>query len=101
LESQKRLTGELFRGECVRLSERTGFQNRHIASTRMNKDSSRSHTVVMVHLQGVKEDGGRQLTHNSKLHLIDLAGSERMDAVQTGTLYLICWFSSVSVNVCT
>jgi hypothetical protein len=60
-----------------------GFVNRHVSATRMNRESSRSHTVVVVTMQAERVDGRRKTVRTSKLHLIDLAGSERLDAVQT------------------
>ncbi|GAA0148903.1 microtubule binding motor protein [Lithospermum erythrorhizon] len=54
-----------------------GNKNRAIGSTAMNDRSSRSHSCVMVHVQG------RDLTSGSLIrgcmHLVDLAGSERVD----------------------
>lgn len=47
---------------------RTGAMNRAVSSTRMNKDSSRSHTLLMVHCSRA----GKQST----MFIVDLAGSE-------------------------
>uniref|UniRef100_M4BWK2 Kinesin motor domain-containing protein n=1 Tax=Hyaloperonospora arabidopsidis (strain Emoy2) TaxID=559515 RepID=M4BWK2_HYAAE len=41
----------------------------------MNTESSRSHSVFTLHLQGVNDKGGVML--NGQLNLVDLAGSER------------------------
>ncbi|KAK2961217.1 putative Chromosome-associated kinesin KIF4B [Blattamonas nauphoetae] len=49
-----------------------GCQNRTVAATRLNAESSRSHAVVMLRVK--KTDGNKLLT--SKVNLIDLAGSE-------------------------
>ncbi|XP_020222158.1 kinesin-like protein KIN-14F [Cajanus cajan] len=56
---------------------RTGQKNRAVGATALNERSSRSHSVLTVHVRG------RELVSNSILrgclHLVDLAGSERVD----------------------
>ncbi|GER25858.1 kinesin-like polypeptide [Striga asiatica] len=53
-----------------------GEVNRAVGSTAINVRSSRSHSVLSVHVHG--EDASGSLIH-SCLHLVDLAGSERVD----------------------
>ncbi|XP_038689595.1 kinesin-like protein KIN-14L [Tripterygium wilfordii] len=53
-----------------------GEVNRVVSSTAMNNRSSRSHSVLTVHVQGEDTSGG---SIRSRLHLVDLAGSERVD----------------------
>ncbi|PHT96739.1 Kinesin KP1 [Capsicum chinense] len=53
-----------------------GDGNRAVGSTAMNNRSSRSHSVLTVHVHG--EDTSGNIIH-SCLHLVDLAGSERVD----------------------
>ncbi|KAL9262379.1 Kinesin-like protein [Drosera capensis] len=53
-----------------------GEINPAVCSTAMNNQSSRSHSVLTVHLNG-KYTSGSAL--HSRLHLVDLAGSERVD----------------------
>ncbi|GAB2221620.1 hypothetical protein Droror1_Dr00012805 [Drosera rotundifolia] len=53
-----------------------GEINRAVCSTAMNNQSSRSHSVLTVHVNG-KYTSGSAL--HSRLHLVDLAGSERVD----------------------
>jgi kinesin family protein C1 len=48
---------------------------RSVACTDMNAQSSRSHSVFTLHVQGVNEAQGIAL--DGKLNLVDLAGSER------------------------
>ncbi|EGZ29497.1 hypothetical protein PHYSODRAFT_552798 [Phytophthora sojae] len=48
---------------------------RSVACTDMNAQSSRSHSVFTLHLQGVNDRDGVML--NGQLNLVDLAGSER------------------------
>ncbi|KAM8751524.1 uncharacterized protein AB9X84_013057 isoform 1-T2 [Acanthopagrus schlegelii] len=54
----------------------TGEKNRKIASTKMNTQSSRSHLVVALEVEGSDEVSG--LTSRGTLTLCDLAGSERI-----------------------
>lgn len=54
-----------------------GFKNRARSTTAMNERSSRSHSVVTIHVRGTELQTGVSL-HGS-LHLVDLAGSERID----------------------
>ncbi|PNT75807.1 hypothetical protein BRADI_1g38040v3 [Brachypodium distachyon] len=56
---------------------RTGLENRAVGATALNERSSRSHSVVTVHIQGVDLKSGATL--HGALHLVDLAGSERVD----------------------
>ncbi|XP_027357387.1 kinesin-like protein KIN-14C [Abrus precatorius] len=54
-----------------------GLKNRAKGSTAMNERSSRSHSVVSIHVRGLDKKSGSTLQGN--LHLVDLAGSERVD----------------------
>jgi len=54
-----------------------GMKNRSTASTKMNDQSSRSHCMLSVYLKCKNKLSGKTL--NGKLHLIDLAGSERLN----------------------
>lgn len=66
-----------------------GIKKRVVACTNMNAQSSRSHSVFTIHLrildgprpEGKKKDDRKTL--NSKVNLIDLAGSERSSKAQT------------------
>ncbi|KAJ4961434.1 hypothetical protein NE237_021344 [Protea cynaroides] len=55
----------------------TGLMNRAVGATALNERSSRSHSVVTVHVRGTDLVTGATLRGN--LHLVDLAGSERVD----------------------
>lgn len=57
----------------------TANRNRSVAATRMNRESSRSHSVFTLKLSGVDIDGN---TSEGILNLIDLAGSERVKESQ-------------------
>jgi len=50
---------------------------RSVATTKMNAQSSRSHSVFMLHLYGNNEESGTVV--QGALNLCDLAGSERLD----------------------
>nr|DAD25174.1 TPA_asm: hypothetical protein HUJ06_026638 [Nelumbo nucifera] len=54
-----------------------GLTNRAVSSTAMNQRSSRSHSVLTVHVRGMDLASGDAL--RGSLHLVDLAGSERVD----------------------
>ncbi|XP_059190800.1 uncharacterized protein LOC131972984 [Centropristis striata] len=58
----------------------TGEKNRKIASTKMNIQSSRSHLVVTLQVEGSDEVSG--LTSRGTLTLCDLAGSERISKTE-------------------
>merc|ERR1719277_2512027 len=53
-----------------------GFERRHVAATKMNADSSRSHLIFIVIIESTNKKTKRVAT--GKLTLCDLAGSERL-----------------------
>ncbi|KAK9072396.1 hypothetical protein SSX86_008830 [Deinandra increscens subsp. villosa] len=65
--------------DVLRVME-TGFKNRARSSTSMNERSSRSHSVVTIHVHGTDLKNGGSVT--AGLHLVDLAGSERIDRAE-------------------
>ncbi|KAI4343247.1 hypothetical protein MLD38_027775 [Melastoma candidum] len=54
-----------------------GLANRAIGATALNERSSRSHSVLTVHVRGF--DLKSEDVLSASLHLVDLAGSERVD----------------------
>ncbi|XP_048137261.1 kinesin-like protein KIN-14C isoform X3 [Rhodamnia argentea] len=54
-----------------------GLKNRAVGATALNERSSRSHSIVTVHVRGTDVKTGS--TSHGNLHLVDLAGSERVD----------------------
>ncbi|XP_022754873.1 kinesin-like protein KIN-14K [Durio zibethinus] len=54
-----------------------GLKNRAVSATALNERSSRSHSIVTIHVRGKDLKAGTSLYGN--LHLVDLAGSERVD----------------------
>jgi hypothetical protein len=60
--------------DILRLA-RLGASQRHVAATRMNDRSSRSHSIFSMTVSHLDPEDGRMFT--GTLHLVDLAGSER------------------------
>ncbi|XP_060187485.1 kinesin-like protein KIN-14F [Lycium barbarum] len=56
---------------------RIGQKNRAVGATALNERSSRSHSILTVHVRGKEIVSGSTL--KGCLHLVDLAGSERVD----------------------
>lgn len=56
-----------------------GMKSRHVAATRMNAESSRSHSIftMIITVKDKDPDTGIIKERQSKLHFVDLAGSER------------------------
>ncbi|KAL9242816.1 hypothetical protein vseg_016780 [Gypsophila vaccaria] len=54
-----------------------GFMNRAVGATALNERSSRSHSILTVHVRGMDQKSNSVL--RGCLHLVDLAGSERVD----------------------
>ncbi|XP_075683193.1 kinesin-like protein KIF15 isoform X2 [Rhinoderma darwinii] len=55
----------------------TGWRNRRVASTSMNRESSRSHAVFTVTIESMEKINKIVNIRSSQLNLVDLAGSER------------------------
>ncbi|KAM9299538.1 kinesin-like protein KIF17 [Gastrophryne carolinensis] len=63
--------------ECEKIME-TGWSNRSVGYTLMNKDSSRSHSIFTINIEICSiDDNGEDHLRAGKLNLVDLAGSER------------------------
>jgi kinesin family protein 15 len=66
---------------------RQGISNRHVASTKMNRVSSRSHAVFVLKVMSeITTYRGITKVKRSKLTVVDLAGSERQS--KTGSMGL-------------
>ena len=63
---------------------KVGGRNRRVASTSMNRESSRSHAVFTVCIKSLEKNGTITNVRESRLNLIDLAGSERQRDTQVG-----------------
>jgi hypothetical protein len=53
----------------------SGQQRRHVASTQMNRESSRSHLIISIIIESTNLQ--TQSVAKGKLSFVDLAGSER------------------------
>lgn len=58
---------------------RRGVKNKSIASTQMNQKSSRAHTLVTLDVKISEDAEGQTSERTSRVHLIDLAGSENVN----------------------
>ncbi|XP_061442512.1 kinesin-like protein KIF15 isoform X2 [Rhineura floridana] len=54
-----------------------GWRNRRVASTSMNRESSRSHAVFTIIVESMEKASDVMNIRTSQLNLVDLAGSER------------------------
>eukprot|EP00041_Stephanoeca_diplocostata_P034800 m.1205232 g.1205232 ORF g.1205232 m.1205232 type:complete len:251 (+) comp24582_c0_seq18:3670-4422(+) len=61
---------------CVTTLSADGEKNRHVASTKMNSTSSRSHLLLQLLIEGHDTISGQM--SKGKLTMVDLAGSERI-----------------------
>lgn len=66
--------------EEVMAAMESGNANRSVSATEMNAHSSRSHSILSVSVSGVARITG--MSYLGRLHLIDLAGSERVGRSQ-------------------
>jgi hypothetical protein len=58
---------------------REGLERRKVGETEMNQSSSRSFADVILHVEIMDRSLGVERVFKSKLHLVDMAGSERAD----------------------
>jgi kinesin family protein 3/17 len=67
-----------------------GRQNRSTGSTKMNKDSSRSHSIFQIIIENSSvDDAGETHYRMGKLNLVDLAGSEKHSKTETTGKHLM------------
>jgi len=68
----------------------TGFRNRTVASTKMNTASSRSHCIFSMYIKSIvmKGDEKTLLETQTKIDLIDLAGSEKQSRMAAAGIRL-------------
>lgn len=55
-----------------------GMRHRKIGSHELNKDSSRSHSILTVYVISEIQSGGNTIKRYGKISFVDLAGSERL-----------------------
>ena len=59
---------------------RKGAENRSVAATRMNENSSRSHSIFLLTL--IQKNTETETCKLSKLYFVDLAGSEKVKLIR-------------------
>ncbi|CAK4972899.1 unnamed protein product [Aphanomyces euteiches] len=60
-----------------------GTQNRHVGETSMNRESSRSHSVFVLHIHSTETTSdGLIKKRQARFNLVDLAGSERQKSTE-------------------
>lgn len=55
-----------------------GMRNRKSGSHEMNKDSSRSHSILTIYIISEIKQGTQNVKKYGKISFVDLAGSERL-----------------------
>ena len=55
-----------------------GMKNRKSGSHEMNKDSSRSHSIMTIYIISEQKQGSQSIKRYGKMSFVDLAGSERL-----------------------
>uniref|UniRef100_A0A8C0F953 Kinesin family member 15 n=1 Tax=Bubo bubo TaxID=30461 RepID=A0A8C0F953_BUBBB len=65
-----------------------GWRNRRVASTSMNRESSRSHAVFTITVESMEKNNEIVNIRSSLINLVDLAGSERQKDTHTEGLRL-------------
>lgn len=61
-----------------------GMKNRKIGSHKLNKDSSRSHSILIIYVyKEVQSPSGQVELSIGKINFVDLAGSERLKETKT------------------
>jgi kinesin family member 12 len=81
---------DLFVVECENTSDvmavvKEGHRNRRVGSHELNMDSSRSHSLLTLHLESesIDPDDGHTMVKFGKMVFVDLAGSERLKQTQS------------------
>ena len=81
---------DLFVVECENTSDvmavvKEGHRNRRVGSHELNMDSSRSHSLLTLHLESesIDSDDGHTMVKFGKMVFVDLAGSERLKQTQS------------------
>ncbi|CAG0890102.1 unnamed protein product [Darwinula stevensoni] len=80
----------LFTVECNEIDDlvavlEEGLSNRHVRGHNLNEFSSRSHTILTVHITQEQQESeeGIFLSKHGKINFVDLAGSEKSSETQT------------------
>jgi hypothetical protein len=85
--------------DCITLIKR-GDRNRAVRATRMNQQSSRSHTILQVQIETDKTNKKGNLKR-AKLNLCDLAGSEKFDKSVEMTKHHLDEMNTINLSLTT
>ena len=58
-----------------------GIKNRSVGDTKINMVSSRSHSILTLKI--LSKESRQEIIKSSKIHFIDLAGSEKQKSTET------------------
>jgi kinesin family member 15 len=61
----------------------SGLEHRKVASTAMNEESSRSHSLFTLYVESIEKCNGLTRSKHSRFNLVDLAGSERQKSTKS------------------
>jgi hypothetical protein len=80
---------DLYIFECTNIEDMLfmlseGMRHRAVGSHNLNKDSSRSHSMLTFYLESEEEVDGEPFVKFGKISFVDLAGSERLKETQSG-----------------
>jgi kinesin family protein 12 len=64
-----------------------GMGHRAVGSHNLNKDSSRSHSMLTFYLESEEDEAGDPYVKFGKISFVDLAGSERLKETQGGSAF--------------
>lgn len=64
--------------ESIEKKMEEGGRNRSVAATAMNASSSRAHTIISIEFKQTVIDQGKKREKLSVIHLVDLAGSQKV-----------------------
>ena len=79
---------DLYIFECTNVEDMLfmlseGMRHRAVGSHNLNKDSSRSHSMLTFYLESEEESDGEPYVKFGKISFVDLAGSERLKETQS------------------
>ena len=80
---------DLYIFECTEMDDMMfmlweGMRHRAVGSHNLNKDSSRSHSMLTFYLESEEVEDGDPFVKFGKISFVDLAGSERLKETQSG-----------------
>ncbi len=80
-----------------------GVKNRHLGSHELNKDSSRSHSILTVYLitETASKEDGHVTKKYGKISFVDLAGSERLKQSKSEGVQMVKETGSINKSLFT